>query len=189
KSCLNLKKKSNIVAYGRVHAKNGSEQVVHGKALGKDNVRVSIDKAKFEKALLPVPSFDLETVEDAVGVTVAWLLKFVTEIEEQEKDEDSNFERVPKASVTRTKGDKVEKPTTKGGKKQTKQVEKPTTKGGKKQKVQVESVLKMTTRSQSVSPKKLEKPHGKGVMTIVSPKKGGETKIKRCYCSKEANNG
>ncbi|KAF5195598.1 hypothetical protein FRX31_014814 [Thalictrum thalictroides] len=142
KCCLSLKRKWNIVAYVRVHSKNGPKQLVHGIALGEDNVRVSIDKAKFEKAPLPVPSFDLETVKDAVGAVVAWPLKFVTE--------------VPKAPVTRTKSDKVEKQTTKGGKKQMVQVEKPTTKGGKKQKVQVELVLKMTTRSQSVSPKKLE---------------------------------
>ncbi|KAF5201736.1 hypothetical protein FRX31_008677, partial [Thalictrum thalictroides] len=122
KCSLSIKRKSNIVAYGRVHTKNGPEQVVHGVALGEDNV--------------------------------------------------------PKAPVTtRTKCDKVEKPTTKGR---------------KKRKVQVESVLKITTRSQSVSPKKLEKPHGKGVMTTkklekphgkgvmttVSPKKGGKPKTK-----------
>ncbi|KAF5207501.1 hypothetical protein FRX31_002912, partial [Thalictrum thalictroides] len=95
KKNLSIKRKNNIVAYGRVHAKNGPEQVVHGVALGEDNVRVSIDKAKYEEARLPIPSFDLETVKDAVGTVVAWPLKLVTE--------------VPKAVVTtRTKCDKVE---------------------------------------------------------------------------------
>ncbi|KAF5176435.1 hypothetical protein FRX31_033976 [Thalictrum thalictroides] len=38
---------------------------------GEDNVRVSIDKAKFEKTPIPVPSFDLKTVKDVVGEVVA----------------------------------------------------------------------------------------------------------------------
>ncbi|CAN6695440.1 unnamed protein product [Malus baccata var. baccata] len=60
---------SNIVAYGSVIPLDGP---IHGVPLGPMNLRVSIDVAIKEDALLPIPSCEAVNIKQAIGSHVAW---------------------------------------------------------------------------------------------------------------------
>lgn len=67
---------TNIVAHATVDLVAG---VLHGKPLGKDNVRVSITRVIQGAAQIPFPvDDDVMTVEQAVGTFIAWPRKLVT---------------------------------------------------------------------------------------------------------------
>ncbi|GMN64472.1 hypothetical protein TIFTF001_033542 [Ficus carica] len=61
-----------LVAFGRVWWESLPTDTVHGIPLGEGNVRVSINVPKLKKSLLPIPTYDATTVEDAVNGFVAW---------------------------------------------------------------------------------------------------------------------
>ena len=71
-----LESVDNIVAYGLILEVDvdPSQQLIHGKPLGEDNLRVSIIRAVVGDAKLPFPitGDDIVTVNNAVGSIVAW---------------------------------------------------------------------------------------------------------------------
>lgn len=61
-----------------VFEKIGPNEKIHNVELGEHNVRVSITKALYPNASLPVPVYgEMEIVEDAIGSLVAWPKEFV----------------------------------------------------------------------------------------------------------------
>ena len=66
----------NIVAYGKIIdvGVQSSKQVIHGVALGEENVRVEIVGIVVHDAKIPIPVSDNEivTVTDALGSFIPW---------------------------------------------------------------------------------------------------------------------
>lgn len=67
-----MEPKSDIVALGAIVRANGPNEVIHGKKLPKNCMRVAIDEAVVENALLPIPTDEYQTIADVVGSHVAW---------------------------------------------------------------------------------------------------------------------
>lgn len=63
---------NNVVASGFLLENDGLQSTVHGIPLGDDNVRVSIDVAIVDVALLIKIRNDLITIKQAVGSHVPW---------------------------------------------------------------------------------------------------------------------
>ncbi|GMN72673.1 hypothetical protein TIFTF001_052048, partial [Ficus carica] len=61
-----------LVAIGRAYADCVPTDTVHGIPLGEENVRVTITVPKINRALLPIPTNEATSVEEAVGGFVAW---------------------------------------------------------------------------------------------------------------------
>ena len=63
----------HIVAHGRIVNQATNNMIIHGEPLPKSCIRVAIDFAMEDTALLPIPVRDeLDTIFDAVGSHVAW---------------------------------------------------------------------------------------------------------------------
>ena len=71
----------NIVAIGTAFFKDPPGQLCHGYPLGDANVRVSVNHAKDEKALVPFPTEDIKTVKHAMGSFVPWPKELVMRLE------------------------------------------------------------------------------------------------------------
>ncbi|OVA05618.1 Transposase [Macleaya cordata] len=79
--CKLLDSNSNVVALGHINYSNDEEEImIHGVRMGNDCVKVEINLAQIPKALLPRPSGDLLTVEDALKMFVAWPKELVRPI-------------------------------------------------------------------------------------------------------------
>jgi len=65
-----------VVARGRAYNTNGDNQVLHGQALGSDNIKVSIIEPLDINAYLSYLTEEMITVGDAVGSFIAWLIGF-----------------------------------------------------------------------------------------------------------------
>ncbi|GMN24789.1 hypothetical protein TIFTF001_050345 [Ficus carica] len=61
-----------LVAIGRAYADCVPTDTVHGIPLGEENVRVTVTVPKINRALLPIPTNEATSVEEAVGGFVAW---------------------------------------------------------------------------------------------------------------------
>ena len=61
-----------LVAIGRAYVDCVPTDTVHGIPLGEENVRVTITVPKLNRALLPIPTNEATSIEDAVGGFVAW---------------------------------------------------------------------------------------------------------------------
>ncbi|GMN19581.1 hypothetical protein TIFTF001_049931 [Ficus carica] len=61
-----------LVAIGRAYVDCVPTDTVHGIPLGEENVRVTITVPKINRALLPIPTNEATSVEEAVGGFVAW---------------------------------------------------------------------------------------------------------------------
>ena len=67
-----------VVAHRRAYNTNGDNQVLHGDALGYDNVKVSIIEPLDINAYLLYPTENMITVGDAVGSFIAWPIGLVS---------------------------------------------------------------------------------------------------------------
>ncbi|XP_050370270.1 uncharacterized protein LOC126788239 isoform X2 [Argentina anserina] len=87
KSCkLSVGSINNVVSHGTIIEVDGGNHTVHGMPLGEGNIRVAIDTALDEEALLPIPvTGELETVGHAVGSHVAWPKHLVKLMNEEER--------------------------------------------------------------------------------------------------------
>ncbi|GMN57610.1 hypothetical protein TIFTF001_026720 [Ficus carica] len=61
-----------LVAIGRAYVDCVPTDTVHGIPLGEENVRVTITIPKLNRALLPIPTNEATSIEEAVGGFVAW---------------------------------------------------------------------------------------------------------------------
>ncbi|GMN32498.1 hypothetical protein TIFTF001_044691 [Ficus carica] len=61
-----------LVAIGRAYMDCVPTDTVHGIPLGEENVRVTITVPKINNALLPIPTNEATSIEEAVGGFVAW---------------------------------------------------------------------------------------------------------------------
>ncbi|GMN28449.1 hypothetical protein TIFTF001_041174 [Ficus carica] len=61
-----------LVAIGRAYVDCVPTDTVHGIPLGEENVRVTITVLKLNRALLPIPTNEATSIEEAVGGFVAW---------------------------------------------------------------------------------------------------------------------
>ncbi|GMN61564.1 hypothetical protein TIFTF001_030635 [Ficus carica] len=61
-----------LVAIGRAYMDCVPTDTVHGNPLGEENVRVTITVPKINNALLPIPTNEATSIEEAVGGFVAW---------------------------------------------------------------------------------------------------------------------
>ncbi|GMN60776.1 hypothetical protein TIFTF001_029877 [Ficus carica] len=66
-----------LVAIGRAYVDCVPTDTVHGIPLGEENVRVTITVPKLNRALLPIPTNEATSIEEAVGGFVAWLKSLV----------------------------------------------------------------------------------------------------------------
>lgn len=85
KSCkLAVGSINNIVSHGTIIEVDAENHTVHGVPLGEGNIRVAIDAALDEQALLPIPvTEELVTVGQAVGSHVAWPKHLVKLMDEE----------------------------------------------------------------------------------------------------------
>ncbi|GMN65079.1 hypothetical protein TIFTF001_034154 [Ficus carica] len=60
-----------LVAIGRAYMDCVPTDIVHGIPLGEENVRVTITVPKLNHALLPIPTNEAKSIEEAVGGFVA----------------------------------------------------------------------------------------------------------------------
>ncbi|GMN31552.1 hypothetical protein TIFTF001_046526 [Ficus carica] len=66
-----------LVATGRAYMECVPTDTIHGIPLGEENVRVTITVPKLKGALLPIPTHDATSIEEAVSGFVAWPKKLV----------------------------------------------------------------------------------------------------------------
>ncbi|PRQ48579.1 putative Ulp1 protease family catalytic domain, putative transposase, Ptta/En/Spm, plant [Rosa chinensis] len=91
KSCkLAVGSINNVVSHGTIIEMDVANHKVHGVPLGEGNIRVAIDNALDEQALLPIPvTGELATVGQAVGSHVAWPKHLVKLMNEEERGNSS----------------------------------------------------------------------------------------------------
>lgn len=88
KSCrLAVGSIDNVVSHGTIIEVDAVNHTVHGVPLGEGNIRVAIDTALDEQALLPIPvTGELVTVGQAVGSHVAWPKRLVKLMSDEVKN-------------------------------------------------------------------------------------------------------
>ncbi|KAK9949471.1 hypothetical protein M0R45_004990 [Rubus argutus] len=110
KSCkLAVGSINNVVSHGTIIEVDAANHTVHGVPLGEGNIRVAIDAALDEQALLPIPvTEELVTVGQAVGSHVAWPKHLVKLMDEEECGNTSMKPRdIPKQIVNLPKSLKL----------------------------------------------------------------------------------
>ncbi|GMN62915.1 hypothetical protein TIFTF001_031987 [Ficus carica] len=91
-----------LVAFGRAWLENLPTDTVHGIPLGEGNVRVSINVQKLKKSPLPIPTYEVTTVEDAINGFVAWPKRLV-ELDMSMKKASRGPSHVPDQAAARKK--------------------------------------------------------------------------------------
>ncbi|GMN40319.1 hypothetical protein TIFTF001_009550 [Ficus carica] len=94
-----------LVAFGRAWLESLPIDTVHEIPLGKGNVRVSINMSKLKKTALPIPTYEVTTVEEAVNGFVAWP-KTLVELDTSMNNASQGPSHVPNQAAEGNKGQK-----------------------------------------------------------------------------------